>query len=96
MTDTQGGAIHAQVSGQVQGVGFRYSCRDEARRLGLFGWVRNDRNGGVEVWAEGGPEQLETLLQWLRQGGPPHALVDTVTVENCQSKGYHRFEIAWY
>jgi acylphosphatase len=96
MTGEKGGAIRACVSGRVQGVGFRYSCRDQARRLGLSGWVRNERNGDVEVWAEGGAEQVETLLQWLRQGGPPRSRVDSVNVENCQSKGYRSFEITWY
>jgi acylphosphatase len=70
-------ALSARVEGRVQGVGFRYSCIREGRRLGLTGWVRNARDGDVEVWAEGPADKLETLLQWLRRG-PPGARVETV------------------
>jgi acylphosphatase len=71
-------AFHAVVEGRVQGVGFRYSCLNEARRLGLEGWVRNTEAGAVEVRAEGGADKLETLLAWLRKG-PPGAAVRRVT-----------------
>ncbi|MDR1863867.1 MAG: acylphosphatase [Treponema sp.] len=70
-------AFSAQVEGRVQGVGFRYSCIREGRRLGLTGWVRNTPDGDVEVWAEGPADKLEMLLQWLRRG-PPGARVEAV------------------
>jgi acylphosphatase len=92
MTGTGGGAIHAQVSGRVQGVGFRYSCCTEARRLGLSGWVRNEWNGGVEVWAEGEAEKLERLVQWLRRG-PPGARVDSVDCTRRPRAGCQGFSI---
>ena len=71
------GAFHALVSGRVQGVGFRYYCRAQARRLGLSGWVQNLPDGDVEVRAEGNAQKLEELLQWLKSG-PPSARVDSV------------------
>jgi acylphosphatase len=74
------GAFFAQVRGRVQGVGFRYSVYNAANRLGLTGWVRNTRDGDVEVWAEGLQENLDALLQWLHRG-PPRARVDTVDAE---------------
>jgi acylphosphatase len=70
-------AFSARIEGQVQGVGFRYSCIREGRRLGLTGWVRNTPEGDVEVWAEGSPGKLEILLQWLHRG-PPGARVKAV------------------
>jgi len=70
-------AFFARVEGRVQGVGFRYSCMNEGRRLGLSGWVRNTTDGDVEVWAEGAEEKLETLLNWLRRG-PPGSRVDSL------------------
>lgn len=70
-------AIRALVSGRVQGVFFRQSTRQAARRLGLVGWVRNLADGGVEVWAQGGCEAVEALLEWLWLG-PPEALVTGV------------------
>ncbi|MDR2258701.1 MAG: acylphosphatase [Treponema sp.] len=82
-------AFHALVGGRVQGVGFRYSCCHEARRLGLSGWVRNKTNGDVEVWAEGDKEKLDAFLQWLRQG-PPGARVDQVHYDRCRPAGTYR------
>ena len=70
-------AIHARVSGRVQGVFFRASAAEEARRLGLAGWVRNRRDGSVEVFAQGAPGAVETLVAWLHEG-PPLARVDRV------------------
>lgn len=70
-------AITARVSGRVQGVYFRQSTRQAARRLGLVGWVRNLPDGVVEVWAQGTDEGVEALLEWLWLG-PPEALVTGV------------------
>jgi acylphosphatase len=58
----------------VQGVAFRWSTAEEARRLGLAGWVRNCRDGTVELEAEGPIRDLKSLLDWL-QHGPPLARV---------------------
>lgn len=68
-------ARHVFVSGDVQGVGFRWHARERAQALGLAGWVRNLPDGRVEVLLEGGPEALEQMLAWLRRG-PPSARVD--------------------
>ncbi|MDR1278716.1 MAG: acylphosphatase, partial [Treponema sp.] len=81
--------FYALVSGRVQGVGFRYSCYHEARRLGLSGWVRNRADGAVEVWAEGSRENIDLLLSWLRQG-PPGARVDQVQYDMHRPTGKYR------
>jgi acylphosphatase len=56
------------VEGEVQGVGFRSSCSRRAKELGLSGWVRNLRNGKVEVQAEGDPLALNELRLWCERG----------------------------
>lgn len=66
------------VSGQVQGVGFRYFVLREASALGLRGWTRNLPNGEVEVVAEGQPGELARLLESL-QRGPRHSQVTAVS-----------------
>jgi acylphosphatase len=71
--------VHALVAGLVQGVAFRAYTVDEARRLGLKGWVRNLPDGRVESEAEGERSALEALLAFLRRG-PPAARVDGVQV----------------
>jgi acylphosphatase len=72
--------MHTFVSGHVQGVFFRASTRDEGKALGLSGWVRNLRDGRVEVLAEGEESQIDQLESWLAHG-PPGAFVDDLTVE---------------
>jgi len=72
--------LHAVVHGRVQGVGYRVTTLDEARRLSLAGWVRNRPGGSVEVVAEGIPAKLELLLEYLRRG-PPGAHVESVAAE---------------
>jgi acylphosphatase len=56
------------VRGRVQGVFFRQAAADEARSLGLGGWVRNLANGDVEIVAEGPRRELKILAAWGRQG----------------------------
>jgi acylphosphatase len=72
--------LNATVMGRVQGVSFRYFVIEQADQLGLSGWVRNRWNGTVEVTAEGSRQNLEILLQELRQG-PPMARVDDICFE---------------
>ena len=61
---------HAHVAGVVQGVGFRYFVMDAAVDVGAVGWVRNLRDGRVELVAEGSRSVLEALLTQVRRG--PH------------------------
>lgn len=60
--------LHVAVRGRVQGVGFRWFVRERARQLGLAGWVRNDRDGSVEVAARGPTDALRALEAALREG----------------------------
>jgi acylphosphatase len=70
---------HLVVSGRVQGVFYRQSTVDEARRRGLTGWVRNLPDGRVEAEAEGERREVEALVAWCRTG-PPAARVEGVEV----------------
>jgi acylphosphatase len=58
----------AIVRGRVQGVAFRASTREAARRAGVDGWVRNRADGGVEAVFEGDPTAVATLLAFCREG----------------------------
>jgi acylphosphatase len=66
--------VHLVASGRVQGVFYRQSTVDAARRLDLRGWVRNLPDGRVEAEAEGERTALESLVEWCRRG-PPGARV---------------------
>lgn len=69
------------VEGRVQGVFFRASTRNEAKRLGISGQAKNLGDGRVEVLAVGGAAALEELAAWLRHG-PPAARVENVIRED--------------
>jgi len=68
---------HVVVRGRVQGVGFRWFVREQARRLDVAGWVRNRADGCVEVAAEGTNDSIEALRRALEEG-PPGAAVASV------------------
>lgn len=69
--------LHVRVHGRVQGVGFRWFAREEARRLGLSGWVTNRPGGAVELEAGGEASSLERLRRAL-EVGPPGAQVESL------------------
>ena len=73
--------IRAIVRGDVQGVGFRAATAQEARRAQVAGWVRNMRDGSVEVEAEGTVQAIDGLIKWLRRG-PSLARVTAVEVDD--------------
>lgn len=73
-------AVHVFVSGQVQGVGYRQSCRQTARGLGLVGWVRNLADGRVEAWAQGAEDACDRLIDWM-WAGPRAASVTGVEAD---------------
>lgn len=78
-TDAQA-RMSARITGHVQGVGFRNFTQTRARRLGVTGWVRNERDGSVRLEAEGPREALDDLLEAVRSG-PRMARVDDAAVE---------------
>jgi len=59
--------VHVYYSGAVQGVGFRFTARDVADDLGISGWVKNLRNGQVEVVAEAEEEILKEFLSKINK-----------------------------
>ena len=78
---------HLRIEGRVQGVFFRASAQDQARRLGLKGWVRNCPDGSVEIVAEGDRKNIDELIAWCRHG-PRGAEVYNVSVvwQECKNE----------
>jgi acylphosphatase len=85
--------VRVVVSGLVQGVFFRASCADRARRLGVGGWVRNIGDGRVEAAFEGEPAAVAAMVEWCRHG-PPAARVDAVETTKEQPVGTTSFAVA--
>ena len=71
--------VRVRLEGHVQGVGFRYWTERAASDLGLDGWVRNRRDGGVEAVFSGGADAVARMIKRCHQG-PPSARVDFVKV----------------
>ena len=85
----------AVISGRVQGVFFRVETQRAADRIGVFGWVRNRRDGTVEAVFEGDKDRVDAVLEWCMEG-PPHAHVIDVHVSwNDYTGEFQRFEITY-
>jgi acylphosphatase len=85
-------ARRVRLTGRVQGVFFRAWTRDQARELGVSGWVRNAPDGSVEAHVEGDAAAVGQLVERLHHG-PPSARVDDVQVEDVAAEGSDRFEV---
>jgi len=87
--------LRLRIHGIVQGVGFRWFVRSNARSLGLVGYVRNVPDGSVEVVAEGEEEALRKLADLCRRG-PMLARVERVQEEWSEATGeFSSFDIRW-
>ena len=80
------------VHGAVQGVGFRFRCGQEAERLGVLGWIRNEPDGTVAGHFEGPAEAVEALVDWCRRG-PSYADVERVESEAAVPSGARAFSV---
>jgi acylphosphatase len=83
---------HVTVSGDVQGVFFRYETRERARARGLAGWVRNLPDGRVEAVFEGPKETVEAMVDWCQEG-PRGARVTDLEALTEEPEGLDRFEV---
>jgi acylphosphatase len=84
MGSSQGTPIETRlvrVRGRVQGVGYRHACVQQARALGVTGWVRNRMDDSVEAMLQGSREQLDRMCAWMRDEMPA-ALVEEMDVSD--------------
>ncbi|MBN9474771.1 MAG: acylphosphatase [Bordetella sp. SCN 67-23] len=72
--------VIVHVTGRVQGVGYRLATVRRAHMVGVGGWVRNNDDGSVEALVQGTADQVDQMLEWMRQG-PPQARVDDLSSE---------------
>ena len=80
------------VSGRVQGVFFRDSCRERAEEAGVSGWVRNRSDGRLEACFEGDEGAVARVVEWCRRG-PSGADIDSVDVSDEDPKGESGFHV---
>jgi acylphosphatase len=84
--------VRIVITGRVQGVWFRDSMRDVARREGVSGWVRNRSDGAVEAEIEGPKDAVDRVVAWCHEGSP-RARVDGVEVTEIQAVGARSFHV---
>jgi acylphosphatase len=84
--------VRLLIKGKVQGVFYRASAKEQADALGVTGWVRNTREGAVEVVASGSTEAVDQFVRWCRTG-PKSAKVLMVDVQVMPDQSFHSFKI---
>ena len=86
---------HILISGSVQGIFFRANALYQAQALGITGWVRNCRDGRVELVLEGEKSALDKMIGWCRKG-PPGASVDNLKISREDYQGeFSSFSISY-
>ena len=88
--------VHVHYAGRVQGVGFRMTAEDAARELGVVGWVKNLRDGRVEVVAEAEEATLQRFLDTIRNSSMRNFIRDTEVSWGDASDAFSEFEIRYY
>jgi acylphosphatase len=81
------------VRGEVQGVFFRDSTQEEARRRGVAGWVRNREDGTVEAVFEGPPDAVDAMVEWCRSGPSKADVRDMEASLEREPDGLEGFEV---
>lgn len=87
-------SVHMIINGRVQGVGFRFSAQQKAKEFGIKGWVRNRKNGSVEIEAEGKERNLQSFIEAIKHGPSPYAKINKVNIDSSdKTKGFNSFQI---
>jgi acylphosphatase len=84
---------HIHVSGRVQGVYYRSYAQDAARALNLTGWVRNTRDGRVEMIVEGEEDKVVEMIDWCWKGSPSSRVSGVEVDWEEPSGGFNHFSI---
>jgi acylphosphatase len=85
-------SVQLIITGKVQGVFYRASARRKANELGITGWIKNNKDGNVEVIASGDDTQIEKFINWCKQG-PDNAVVERVIVKEKENLHFKDFTI---
>ncbi len=87
-------AVSVKVTGRVQGVAFRWYAVQEAGRLGVTGWIRNEPDESVAGHFEGPDDAVDSLVDWCRHG-PSYAAVRGVAVTDVRPTGAAEFAVRY-
>ena len=88
--------VHIFYSGRVQGVGFRLTAEETAHELGVVGWVKNLRDGRVELLAEADEVILQRFVEAIRQGSMRNFIQQAEASWSEASETFQDFEIRYF
>ena len=88
--------VHVFYAGRVQGVGFLITAEETARSLGVVGWVKNLRDGRVELVAEADQATLERFLEEIRSGPMKNFITQVEISWSSATETFDEFEIRYY
>ena len=84
--------IHLLIKGEVQGVFYRASAKEQALQLGVTGWVKNTAEGHVEIVATASDSKLQQFVKWCRKG-PAKASVESIDMQTVDEQQFEEFTI---
>jgi acylphosphatase len=87
--------VRAVISGRVQGVFFRLETKKAAARHGVFGWVKNQRDGAVAAVFEGPKENVDSMLAWCNNGPPIAKVLDVDVIWEEYKCEFNSFKITY-
>lgn len=85
--------LEIEVFGDVQGVSFRYVAKSIAKKLGVFGWIRNETNSSIRIVIEGDSEKVQEFLDWCHHGSPMATVEKVESREGEYTGEYKDFEV---
>ena len=88
--------VHIFYSGRVQGVGFRMTVEETAQAMGVVGWVKNLRDGRVELVVEADEAILQRFLSAIRSGSMKNFISQVDVSWSNASETFNEFEIRYY
>jgi len=88
--------VHVFYSGRVQGVGFRFTAEEIAKRCEVVGWVKNLRDGRVELVAEAEEKHLKQFLEEMRRGPMRNFIEDVEVAWSASTNDFKDFEIRYF
>ena len=88
--------VHVFYAGRVQGVGFRITAEETAKSLGVIGWVKNLRDGRVELVAEAEESVLHRFLEEIRTGSMKNFITQIDLSWSTATATFDEFEIRYY
>ena len=84
--------LHLLIEGKVQGVFYRASAKEIADEMKITGWVKNTKEGNVQIVCQGGEAELQQFINWCKQG-PRRAKVESIKITETMATSFDDFRI---